>query len=69
MGWDEERTTVGREWGHGPTICEGVPLTVTIDGREGLRAWALNGDGTRGAEVGGLSVGPEYETVWYEVGE
>ncbi|MFW5868278.1 MAG: carbohydrate binding domain-containing protein [Armatimonadota bacterium] len=69
MGWDEERTTVGREWGHGPVICEGVPLTVSIDGRGDLRAWALKGDGSRGAAVEGLSVGAEYATVWYEVGE
>jgi hypothetical protein len=69
MGWDEERTTVGREWGHGPAICEGVPLTVEIEGRGNLRAWALQGDGTRGAEVDGRRLGPEHETVWYEVGE
>ncbi|MGC9318565.1 MAG: carbohydrate binding domain-containing protein, partial [Armatimonadota bacterium] len=30
MGWDEQRRTVGREWGHGPVICEGVPLTLTL---------------------------------------
>ena len=69
MGWDEARTTVGREWGHGPTICEGVPLTVSVEGRDGLRAWALGGDGTRGEAVEGLSFGPEYETLWYEIGE
>ncbi|MFP4250081.1 MAG: carbohydrate binding domain-containing protein [Armatimonadota bacterium] len=69
MGWNEERTTVGREWGHGPAICEGVPLTVRIDGREDLRAWALRGDGTRATEVEGLSFGVNHETVWYEVGQ
>ncbi len=69
MGWDEERTTVLREWGHGPVICEGVPLTVSIDGREGLQAWTLGGDATRGGVVDGLSFGPEYETVWYEMAE
>lgn len=68
MGWDEERRTVGREWGHGPTICEGVPVTLSIDGRENLRAWALAGDGTRRTPVDGLTVGPAYETIWYEVG-
>jgi hypothetical protein len=67
MGWNEERTTVGREWGHGPTICEGVPLSVTIDGRDDLRAWALKGDGTRGATVHEMRLGPEHATVWYEL--
>ena len=72
MGWNEERTTVGREWGHGPTICEGVPLTVRIDGRENLAVWALAGDGSRAEEVvrgatEGISIGAEYETIWYEL--
>ncbi len=69
MGWNEERTSVGREWGHGPTICEGVPLTVSIDGREDLRAWALTGAGTRATDVEGLGFDANYETLWYEVGQ
>jgi hypothetical protein len=67
MGWNEARTTVGRAWGHGPTICEGVPLSVRIAGRDDLRAWALAGDGTRLDAVDRLPMGPEYATVWYEL--
>ncbi len=71
MGWDEERTTVGREWGRGPTICEGVSLTVRIAGRDDLRAWPLAGDGTRREPIAGgeaISVGADLATIWYEVG-
>ncbi len=72
MGWNEERTTVRREWGHGPTICEGVPVTVSIDGNRDLSAWALAGDGTHKAEIAGraeedIRVDVEYETIWYEL--
>jgi len=71
MGWDAERTTVGREWGNGPAIAEGVPLAVTLTGREGLSAWALDVEGRRGepAQMGGgaVSVGPPHRTVWYEI--
>ncbi|MGI5820356.1 MAG: carbohydrate binding domain-containing protein [Armatimonadota bacterium] len=67
MGWDQERTTVLRQWGHGPTICEGVPLTVGVAGRDDLRAWALGGDGTRSTAVDRLIMGPEHATVWYEL--
>lgn len=67
MGWNEERTTVLREWGHGPVICEGVPLTVTFAGRNNLRARALNADATRGRAVDSLTFGPDFATIWYEL--
>ncbi|MGI4790798.1 MAG: carbohydrate binding domain-containing protein, partial [Janthinobacterium lividum] len=30
MGWNANRTSVGNQWGHGPTIAEGIPATVTL---------------------------------------
>lgn len=73
MGWNEERTTVLRKWGHGPTICEGVPATVTFGKRTGLAAWALDGEGRRGERIepeadGSFAFGPRYRTIWYEIG-
>jgi hypothetical protein len=73
MGWDAERTTVLREWGHGPTICEGVPAKLTFRGRTGLVAWALNGEGVRGERIEpqadmSFDFGPRYRTIWYEIG-
>jgi len=71
MGWDEERRTVGRAWGHGPVICEGVSVSVVLAGRSGLSAWALDGMGRRGervsAEDGRFSVDARYRTIWYEL--
>lgn len=68
MGWNEERTTVGGEWGHGPTIAEAVPLTLRIAGRDDLRIWPLDGEGNRRAPADGLTVGADQRTLWYEVG-
>jgi len=70
MGWDEERRTVGREWGHGPPIAEGVPLAVSIAARDDLQAWPLDGTGSRGEALGqggSFAVGPRHRTVWYEI--
>jgi len=44
MGWNAERTSVGRNWGHGPTIAEKVAATLTLPGR-GWTARPLDGAG------------------------
>ncbi|MHC4400005.1 MAG: alpha-amylase family protein [Planctomycetota bacterium] len=72
MGWNEDRTSVGTDWGEGPTMCEGADATVTLPGA----AWhALRLDGTgkpigpaRGKETGSafvLEVRPDDRTIWY----
>ncbi len=69
MGWNEERTTVLRKWGHGPTICEGIRATVALRNDRGLRVFALDPLGERTGEVGPadrFEIGPRYKTVWYE---
>ncbi len=74
MGWNADRTSVGRQWGTGPTLCEGVPFSLAVRGAAEL--FALAPDGTRreqvqpGATTGGLSVfapGPAWRTLWYEL--
>ena len=71
MGWDEGRNTVGREWGNGPTIAEGVPARLTFGSRDDLVIYALDGTGKRAQKVeareGSFGLGPEYRTCWYEV--
>jgi hypothetical protein len=72
MVWNEAGTSVGREWGRGPTLCEGVPVTVAAGGLGGrLRVFALNADGTRAREVpaagGRFELGAAYRTLWYEL--
>lgn len=76
MGWNADRTSVGNKWGHGPTVAEGIPCTVSLYSQKSLKVWALDGNGNRtrsvpvkvenGRQV--FTVGPEYKTLWYEVG-
>ena len=76
MGWNADHTTVGTQWGHAPTICEGIQakLAITTDAKA-ARVYALDGNGARAGEVpsslaaGKLSfaIGPEFKTLWYEV--
>ncbi len=70
MEWNERRTSVSDKWGHGPTICEQVPVKLTVLDRE-LRAWALDGAGQRVGEpcASGATLDLQAPTVWYEVGE
>jgi len=76
MVWNEERNSVGRNWGHGPALCEGVPVELSVPAGVGqVRLYALRPDGTRGVEVKPeqrngawrFAVGPDYRTLWYEL--
>lgn len=76
MGWNAARTSVGDQWGTGPTMAEGIPATITIKNDLANSVWALDSSGHRAVEVpsnvsNGLltfTVGPQYKTLWYEVG-
>jgi len=72
MGWDEKRTTVGKNWGGAPVVCEGIEATVRLPGVK--RLVALDGTGAPGAEVkpaagapnsAEFQIGPQYKTLWY----
>ncbi len=82
MHWNAARTSVGDQWGHAPTMAEGIPATVSLtpdpDSHEHI--YPLDGTGRRTGEVPCLSidggavinppfftVGPQYKTVWYEI--
>jgi hypothetical protein len=76
MTWNEERTSVGTGWGRGPTLCQGVPLTLTVRDAGGTaRVFALGPDGTRRREVPAdeaegsvaFELGPDCRTLWYEL--
>ncbi|KPK57905.1 MAG: hypothetical protein AMK73_09665 [Planctomycetes bacterium SM23_32] len=75
MGWNAERTSVGTDWGEGPTLCEGVPLTLNLPAGRSARVYALAPDGSRRGEVEasaqdgavGFQLGPRYRTLWYEL--
>jgi hypothetical protein len=73
--WNETRTSFGKQWGHGPTIAEQVPATITLDGPTDRKVYALAPDGSRARELapdrrgGGLTfvVGPDDHTLHYEI--
>ena len=77
MVWNAARTSVGNQWGHGPTVAEGIPATITLKTDSARHVWALDGTGKRVGSVpsvyaGGsltFTVGPQYKTLWYEIGE
>ena len=47
MGWNKDRTSVGKNWGTGPTYAEGVTATVCIaTPAAAAKVYALDGSGT-----------------------
>ena len=71
-----EGNSVGRNWGHGPTQCEGVPLTISVPRPQGsVQAFALAPDGTRRNELSAAKKGDRVifqatsneKTLWYEL--
>ena len=75
MGWNADRTSVGNQWGHGPTLAEGIPATVTLKTDGPRTVWALDGTGAHKQSIpsvyahGTLTfmVGPQFKTLWYGV--
>jgi len=65
------------DWGQGPTVVEGVTVTILLPADPArMTCYALDSAGKRRQEVpvakspdGGarIEIGPEYETVWYEI--
>ncbi len=72
MKWhDEAKSTVGRDWGHAPSLVEGIGGTITLPPGRNWKAWALDETGVRKTEVpvadGALRIGPQWKTLWYEM--
>jgi hypothetical protein len=76
MGWNAERTSVGKNWGSGPTQAEGVTATVSIaTPAAAAKVYALDAAGQRKYVVpvtvaGGrltFTINPTFRALWYEV--
>ncbi len=72
MGWNETFTSVGNQWGDGPTRAEALRATVRLTTSVPLTVQALDGAGAPGAKVpasaaGGLTfkIDPAQATLWY----
>lgn len=72
--WNDDKSSVGDQWGDGPVMCEGIPFTLALKTGH-ASAWALDSRGNRMAPVATEQVaegirfafGPRYKTLWYEI--
>jgi hypothetical protein len=75
MVWNAAHNSVGTQLGHGPTIAERVPATLTLAGAANRRLYALAPDGSRTKSIPPMSVGnalrfqvtAEHATLHYEI--
>jgi hypothetical protein len=76
MGWNVDRSSVGSQWGIGPTQVEGIIATISlVTSQKNARVWALDGTGQQRAPVisnwkeGVLTfnVSSLHRTLWYQI--
>jgi hypothetical protein len=76
MGWNKQRTSVGRDWGKGPTRAQGIVAEVRLaTGGKKVSVHALDGTGKRKGSMpvrlsdgqARFAIGPGHRTLWYEV--
>jgi hypothetical protein len=73
MQWNPQRTSVGKEWGHEPTIAEGIGATVQLPGRVTVQALDSGGAATETVPVQSadgssrVEIGSRFRTLWYLV--
>lgn len=80
MEWkDAERSTVGKDWGHAPSLVEAIPATIHLPQPNGSRlrpvVHVLNDAGQRVQTLpvrrdgNGFvfDIGPDCATLWYEI--
>ena len=73
MGWNDEKNSVGTDWGTAPSIVEGIPAKITLIEMEDLKLFALDSAGNRGDEIRiarhkrnqEIHIGAQYKTLWY----
>jgi hypothetical protein len=72
MNWNADRSSVGRGWGHGPTIAEFVPVTISLPG-SGWKISVLDGAGAPKASLKSIpdgtrtrfSTDPANPSLWF----
>lgn len=76
MNWNAERTSVGDQWGEGPTQIEVPRASITLQTSDkAARVFRLAPNGERGAiassslKEGILSfdIGPDDKTLWWQI--
>lgn len=72
--WNDDRTSVGNQWGDGPVMCEGIPFRLILKTKK-ASAWPLDPHGRRLAPIAATAVADgmrfdfdaRYKTLWYEI--
>ncbi len=76
MGWNAERTSVGKQWGQGPTRAEGIAARISLQTQaRAATIHALDERGRRRSRVESqlkdcqlhFTIGPDHKTLWYEI--
>ncbi len=73
MGWNEDKTSVGADWGTKPSRAEGIPAYITLSEVERFKVFALDTLGNKGQEIrvkrtkqqNTFVIGAQYKTLWY----
>jgi hypothetical protein len=73
MGWNEDKTSVGADWGIKPSRAEGIPAYITLSEVERFKVFALDTLGNKGQEIrvkrtkqqNTFVIGAQYKTLWY----
>jgi len=73
MGWNEEKTSVGAEWGEPPSLAEGIPAYITLSEMDRFKVFALDTLGHKDQEIKvkrkkqqyTFAIGAQYKTLWY----
>jgi hypothetical protein len=73
MIWNDERTSVGDQWGDEPTIAEGIGASICLPGTVTVRVLTASGMVSQPVPVQSrdgksyFEIGPQYQTLWYLV--
>jgi hypothetical protein len=71
MKWNEERTSVAGNWGHQPTIAEGISATIGLPGTAAVQVLTAGGKASdwipvqSSGDTTEFRIGPQYQTLWY----
>ncbi len=71
--WNQDKTSVGGDWGNAPTRAEGIPALLTFREMDDFHVRVLDPAGNPGPEVPvrirrgdqSFGIGAQYETLWY----
>jgi hypothetical protein len=76
MKWNANRTSVGSDWGTGPTVAEGIEAAIVLrTTAKSAQVYALDGTGKRQKKLDSklteglltFGIGAEHKTLWYEI--